>query len=154
MKDSIMQTLLDALGKRPADLAKEVGINPTTLHNYVKGRKIRADNAAKIVAQYPNVSLGWLITGQGSMFVSPPTLPEQDQPKKKGRSAGDRAFDAIENNPDLEKILDAMQRENERLKGENERQKGIIEYLEKKLEDRGGAPWQEPKGPISAGLEH
>jgi transcriptional regulator with XRE-family HTH domain len=153
--DSRMNQLLEALKMSQQDLATATGIKRANINHFATGRRpISKEAAQRIQAVFPTVNLNWLLGGQGEMFVSTPTLPEQDQPKKKGRSAGDRAFDAIENNPDLEKILEAMERENERLKGENERQKGIIEYLEKKLEDRGGAPWQDPKGPISAGMDH
>jgi transcriptional regulator with XRE-family HTH domain len=150
-----MKLLIRQLGVTQAEFARRTGLSASSVSEFVKGtHPITHKAVAKIKKSFENVNADWLLEGQGAMFVSPPTLPEQDQPKKKGRSAGDRAFDAIENNPDLEKILEAMERENERLKGENERQKGIIEYLEKKLEDRGGAPWQDPKGPISAGMDH
>lgn len=69
MKESRMEQLIKALGLKRPDFAREVGINNTTLHNYVKGRPIKAENAAKIVERYPNVNLNWLITGEGEMFA-------------------------------------------------------------------------------------
>ena len=57
----------DYLGISKRDFYKTIGVSRGTLESKTG---ITEDTMAKFIAKYPEVSLEWLITGQGSMFIS------------------------------------------------------------------------------------
>jgi DNA-binding transcriptional MerR regulator len=72
MKETTMQQLIKTLGVDQTEFSRLTGIPYTTLNHYVLGRrKISAKAAAKIVAKYPAVDVGWLVSGEGEMFSAP-----------------------------------------------------------------------------------
>lgn len=64
MKDRIL-SILERKQMSAAQFADSVGIQRSTFHHIISGRnKPSVDIIAKIYATYPDIDLGWLITGE------------------------------------------------------------------------------------------
>lgn len=66
----VIQNLLDHLGIKAPTLASEVDVLYRRVYDIQSGktRKVSGDLANKIVARYPDISLHWLLTGEGEML--------------------------------------------------------------------------------------
>lgn len=64
IKDRIYQ-LIAVLKLKPATFEKALGLSNSYLRNV---KNVAADTCRKIVETFPNVSLQWLICGEGDMF--------------------------------------------------------------------------------------
>ena len=66
----VIQNLLDHLGIKAPTLASEVDVLYRRVYDIQSGktRKVSGDLANKIVARYPDISLRWLLTGEGEML--------------------------------------------------------------------------------------
>ena len=66
----VIQNLLDHLGIKAPTLASEVDVLYRRVYDIQSGktRKVSGDLANKIVARYPDISLPWLLTGEGEML--------------------------------------------------------------------------------------
>ena len=65
IKDRIYQ-LIAALKLKPTSFEKALGLSNSYLRNV---KSVAADTCRKVVETYPNVSLQWLICGEGDMFT-------------------------------------------------------------------------------------
>ena len=66
----VIQNLLDHLGIKAPTLASEVDVLYRRVYDIQSGktRKVSGDLANKIIARYPDISLHWLLTGEGEML--------------------------------------------------------------------------------------
>jgi transcriptional regulator with XRE-family HTH domain len=72
MNNEFSQRLQQAFSfARMSDIARRIGVPHATVRNYVHGRLPAPEVLIKI-ADETNVSLNWLLTGAGEMFVGPP----------------------------------------------------------------------------------
>ncbi len=62
-----LKKLIEVTGYSMRQFAKELGISPSTFHEYIKGRTPPADLLVRICERF-NVSESWLLTGEGPMF--------------------------------------------------------------------------------------
>ena len=70
MDASFSQRLADAFGNMTmAEIARRIGVPHATIRNYFQGRLPAPDVLIKI-ANETNVSLNWLLTGAGEMYVT------------------------------------------------------------------------------------
>lgn len=76
-----IDTLLSEKNKRRADLSRETGIAVTTIRSWIKGSVPSAEAAYKI-AKYFNVTLEWLLTGEGESPEAKPTTEEFSDTEK------------------------------------------------------------------------
>lgn len=130
------------------NFAKEIGINPATMSN-IKNNKANPtlDVVEKIVARFPEISIEWLITGQGQMLKTtemgnrvnvnktPSLFPELDIAK-------DETFELRKkNNETVDKRSYAIQNEQEKdlplqvVKKDKTIEKVIIVYSDKTFEE-------------------
>lgn len=61
-----------------ADISRRIGISHATATNYLKGRLPAADELIKI-ANHTNVSLNWLLTGNGPKYSNQTNVQSQGQ---------------------------------------------------------------------------
>lgn len=81
----IISSILDREGLKAATFAKSVGVVPTQIYDFQKGKikKISEEIADKIISVYPHYNKVWLLTGEGDMLTSdvPPArsvdIPEE-----------------------------------------------------------------------------
>lgn len=78
-----LKDLINQLGISQASFAKSIGIKPSTITDFYSGRSkgLSRDSIIEISKEY-NVSIDWLLTGHGSMFLSDSktsTVVEQPQ---------------------------------------------------------------------------
>ena len=71
----VIQRLLDHLGIKAPTLARELDVLYRRVYDIQSGKtkKVSGDLAKKIVARYPDVSLSWLLTGEGDMLTGATT---------------------------------------------------------------------------------
>lgn len=71
MKDRILQ-FLKAENKSSAQLAEEIGVQPSGISHILSGRnKPSLDFVLKMLEKYRFLSTEWLLFGQGSMYREP-----------------------------------------------------------------------------------
>jgi transcriptional regulator with XRE-family HTH domain len=71
MKDRILQ-FLKAENKSSAQLAEEIGVQPSGISHILSGRnKPSLDFVMKMLEKYTFLSTEWLIFGKGSMYKEP-----------------------------------------------------------------------------------
>ncbi len=74
-----LHTLVDTLASgNVSQFARETGIIPGTIHNYLKGRQPNIDAIIHIQRKY-NINTNWLLTGDGEMFLNgraPPVVSD------------------------------------------------------------------------------
>lgn len=70
MKERIMQ-IMQSLNMNQQDFAKEIGISAGSLSSILKGRNNPTLNHVEaIIKRFPNISLDWLVKGEGDMYVN------------------------------------------------------------------------------------
>lgn len=69
MTHPTMQRIFDATGKTPAEIAKSIDVNPQNINNW-SNRGISKIGAVAIAKKH-NLSVDWILTGQGQMTVKP-----------------------------------------------------------------------------------
>ncbi|MCX6307956.1 MAG: helix-turn-helix transcriptional regulator [Bacteroidia bacterium] len=84
MKDRI-QKIIEDKNLSPSIFADEVGLNRAVVSHILHGRnKPGLENLQKILITYPDINPGWLISGNGSMYLNgtgdpkTPTLFDED----------------------------------------------------------------------------
>ncbi|MCA1589154.1 MAG: helix-turn-helix domain containing protein [Acidobacteria bacterium] len=71
MSESFVERLREAFGfATMAEIARRIGVPHATVRNYFGGRLPAPDVLIKI-ANETNISLNWLLTGKGEMFLDP-----------------------------------------------------------------------------------
>jgi len=85
MKDRI-QKIIEDKNLSPSSFADEVGLNRAVVSHILHGRnKPGLENLQKIIARYPDINPGWLISGFGSMYLDgsgdakSPSLFDEDE---------------------------------------------------------------------------
>lgn len=68
MTHPTMQRIFDATGKTPAEIAKSIDVNAQNINNW-SNRGISKTGAVAIAKKH-NLSVDWILTGQGTMTVS------------------------------------------------------------------------------------
>ena len=76
-----LKKIIEATVYSMRQFAKELGISPSTFHEYLKGRTPPADLLVRICERF-NVSETWLLTGEGPMFRE----KEEPPPAREGLS--------------------------------------------------------------------
>lgn len=61
-----------------ADFAREIGVQPATFHNYLKGRAPSFDVLVGLRTVY-SININWFIDGTGEMYGDAPTSSEDFQ---------------------------------------------------------------------------
>jgi len=102
MEQNRVRTLIDALCMRPHEFAESMSITNQCLNGWMH-RPITKGTALAINRLYPNVSVSWLMTGEGDMFTVPP------QPKPLPNVLSKETYDI------LQQRIVYLERENERL---------------------------------------
>lgn len=74
MENSVIERIkrvIEYKNKSPRAFAIEIGFNYATLNNYLTGRRsaINNDLLSKIASSYDDISLNWLLTGEGEMLA-------------------------------------------------------------------------------------
>lgn len=66
----VINTILEREGLKPATFAKRIGITPTQVYDLQSGKtkKVSAKVAERILAEYPNYSYSWLVSGAGEIL--------------------------------------------------------------------------------------
>lgn len=69
-----IKEILDDSGLNQQEFAERIAIAPATLSNILKGRqaKYNTDMVMSIIAQFPQYSLQWLMSGNGDKYVPQP----------------------------------------------------------------------------------
>ncbi len=62
--------LIESLGVSPNRFCEEVKVNPTVIHNIIKGRRSKPsyDLLEKILTSYEEISSDWLLRGEGGIW--------------------------------------------------------------------------------------
>lgn len=72
------QVVDELAGGNVTAFAKKIGVSQATLHNYMKGRTPSTESLYNICNKC-GVNLNWLVTGQGSQYISEtPIAPEEE----------------------------------------------------------------------------
>lgn len=75
---SIFETLCEKSGVTPYKIGKETGIATSTLSDWKNGKSTPKQDKLKLIADYFNVSVDYLMTGKESEANEiPPLMPEQ-----------------------------------------------------------------------------
>jgi transcriptional regulator with XRE-family HTH domain len=140
-----LKVLIFSLGMNVRSFCKAIDVSETTVRNYFnRGSSPSAEFLTKLNNTYGVVNLGWLLTGNGSIFLPDDITPNQStnitNKKNKGpvqNNTGEHA--SITNNvklDDCQRDLEASrkevagyQREIELLKGQLEDKNEIITLL-------------------------
>lgn len=95
MENSVHDRLLifiNSLNLNVNSFAKQLGVNPTVVHNVVKGRRTKPsfDLIHKIKLEYTYLNLDWLIIGEGEMLLSINNIVEEPRAtyQKKNKKIG------------------------------------------------------------------
>jgi transcriptional regulator with XRE-family HTH domain len=96
MRDRI-QRIIEDKKMTPSSFADEVGLNRAVVSHILHGRnKPGLENLQRILARFPEINPGWLITGAGSMYTgsneaySTPTLfDEEDEFSMTGQGSAE-----------------------------------------------------------------
>lgn len=72
MSISIIGTILNELGLKPASFARLIGVHPTQIYDLISGKTKSISNAMadKILNKYPQFNRLYLLTGEGDILVS------------------------------------------------------------------------------------
>lgn len=80
-----IQKIIEDKNLSPSNFADEVGLNRAVVSHILHGRnKPGLENLQRILATYPDINPGWLISGVGSMYLDgsgdpkTPTLFDED----------------------------------------------------------------------------
>ncbi len=74
MKDRI-STIIAQKGLTPTQFADQVGIQRSTLSHILNGRnKVSTEIVTKIHHKMPEISINWLLFGEGDMYTNTPSL--------------------------------------------------------------------------------
>lgn len=81
-----ISALIDNLGVTPNRFSESISVNPTVIHNIIKGRRSKPsfEVLQKIISTYDEVNAEWLLRGSGKLW------------RKKGKRIN-TSSDAIEN---------------------------------------------------------
>lgn len=120
---SINQRIIDVikfLDTTPTVFADEIGIQRSGLSHIIKGRnRPSLDVIQKIVARYPDISLGWLVNGTGNISSTTPSVinlqqkrqpsspPSADPVKSPEKSLKNTLFDTPREDETPDSPLDA-----------------------------------------------
>jgi transcriptional regulator with XRE-family HTH domain len=65
-----LKDLMDVLGVNKSTLASDMGLTPSAITDFFKGRSLNLSSSSlgKIAEKY-HVNLNWLLTGEGEMFL-------------------------------------------------------------------------------------
>jgi transcriptional regulator with XRE-family HTH domain len=81
MKERV-KSIIEAKAKSVKHFAELIGIQQTTLNNYILGkRSFGLDTIISIVNSFEDISPKWLLTGEGSMYIAdelPPITGTED----------------------------------------------------------------------------
>ena len=89
------------------------GIHQATLDKQLKGlRDVSLDTILKISATFPNISLEWLVRGEGPVYLTAITNQANERLNKLIATIGEMQSIVEEK----QRAIDALQRENENLK--------------------------------------
>lgn len=70
--NSRIDLLISQLGLNKNSFSNAIGVNPTVIHNIVKGRNAPSyDLLSKIILSFGNINPTWLLTGEGEMLRAP-----------------------------------------------------------------------------------
>ena len=69
-----LKELIKAIGYSQRQFAKELGVSPTTISDYISGRANPSPKVLKAIEEKFNVNPEWLREGKGEMF-----LPKEDE---------------------------------------------------------------------------
>jgi len=62
--------IIKELGLNPNSFSVAIGVNPTVIHNIIKGRNAPSfDVLNKIALSFDNINMNWLITNKGSSQI-------------------------------------------------------------------------------------
>ncbi len=134
-------TTIEAIGERlneciqqknitKAEAARRIGIDTTTLHAFIGGRRAITQNYAERISAALGVSASWLLTGEGEMEVdgwTPPTRVPQ--------VAATATPSMAEENARLHRENSELRAEVERLRKQVERLMSVVENLTKGKEE-------------------
>jgi transcriptional regulator with XRE-family HTH domain len=81
-----LKKIIEATVYSMRQFAKELGISPSTFHEYLKGRTPPADLLVRICERF-NVSETWLLTGEGPMFREKEVRKEEEPPPSREDSS-------------------------------------------------------------------
>lgn len=70
--ESRIGILIDHLGVNQKEFAEQIGLTPGNITEWRKGRSAPTAKILKILAEKYSISLNWLLTGTGSMFLNAP----------------------------------------------------------------------------------
>lgn len=82
-RSSRLKTLINQLNISQKGFAEKANINYRLLSQYINGKQLGDKTANKIIKCYPNISLEWLMNGDGDMFVSDKNVLYKSSPPKK-----------------------------------------------------------------------
>lgn len=71
-----INTLISFLNISKREFERSIGVSPGYIANI--SRSIQPDKAMRISNQYPEVSIGWLLSGEGEMLKNPSSGEEKD----------------------------------------------------------------------------
>lgn len=60
-------------------IGKETSVSRVSVENYLSGRQTPSIGRATIIAQYFEVSVNWLLTGEGEMLKAELQMPKQSE---------------------------------------------------------------------------
>ena len=72
-----IKELIKAIGYSQRQFAKELGVSPTTISDYIAGRANPSPKVIKLIEQKFNVNPEWLREGKGEMFL--PAIEEEEE---------------------------------------------------------------------------
>ncbi len=79
MKDRLLK-FLSQEQLTSKQFASLIGVQPSSVSHILSGRnKPSFDFMEKIALNYPSLSLKWLITGRGSMFIEPDAVTDKNE---------------------------------------------------------------------------
>lgn len=74
-----LQAVLSALNESPASIEEKTGISARTINNYIWGDAPLGGQLLRALAEQFGISVDWLITGRGEMFLE--SKPATKQPR-------------------------------------------------------------------------
>lgn len=102
-------------------LAKSIGISPGNLSDIENNKNMPSTKAAILISEHFNVSLDWLLTGKGEMFLSSGNEPEDKQEDNSELLSLKKRYDQLERvYNDLKKSIDQSEKEYSLLSTKNQ----------------------------------
>jgi len=66
-----IELIIKDFGLNKNSFSNRIGVNPTVIHNIIKGRNAPGyDLMNKIALSFDNIDMNWLITGEGKMLLN------------------------------------------------------------------------------------